>query len=116
MPLTINTRTYTADTPANNAWYYRDSATSAALPSVLRIARTTPKASGNFPGQAKSEVKFSKQTIVGELPLPAIIRAESSIPVGMSDAEQDVLIADFRSFVASTAFVDLIKAAKIYHA
>lgn len=116
MPLTINTRTYSADTQQNNAWFYRDSASTAALPSMLRIARTPPKATPTFNGQAKSECKFTKQTTVADKPLPAIIQAGSSIPVGMPDAEVDVLVADFRSFVASTAFVDLVKSAKIYHA
>ena len=116
MPLTVNTRTYTADQQNNNAWSYRDSASTAALPSALRIGRTPPKASGMFPGQSKTDAKFNKTVVVNTLPLPAIIRAESSTPVGMPDAELDVLIADFRSFVASTAFVDLVKGGKIYHA
>lgn len=116
MPITINTRTYSADTQVNNAWIYRDSASTAALPSSLRIARTAPVATASFPGQSKSECKFTKMMMVGLKPLPALIRAESSIPVGMLPADQDVLIADFRAFVASAAFVDLVKDAKIYHA
>lgn len=118
MPLTINTRTYTADTQANNAWIYRDSASTAAHPSGLKLGRTPPKAVAGFAGQSKSECKFTKTMAIGvaATPLPAIIRAESSIPVGMVDADLDILIADFRSYVASTAFADLVKTAKIYHA
>lgn len=116
MPLVINTRSYTADTQVNNSWMYRDPASTAGLPSTLRIARTAPVATPSFPGQAKGEAKFTKMFMVNLKPLPALIRAESSIPVGLTAAEQDVLIADFRSFVASSAFVDLVKEGKIYHA
>lgn len=116
MSLTINTRTYSADTPANNAWIYRDANATAARPSTLRMARTPPKPTPTFQGQSKTEVKLAKTVEVNLMSLPALIRAESSVPVGMAGAELDTLIADFRSIVASPAFVSLVKDGTIYHA
>lgn len=114
MALVVNTRSYTIDSVAAQAVTYRDPSSTALLPSVLRLARTDPKPTANFPGVSKAEVKISKRATVGAATWPALIRAESSIPAGISATEHDLLIADFRSFVASTAFANLMKDGVIY--
>lgn len=115
MPLTINTRSYTADTQATNAWIYRDANATAAQPSTLKLGRTPAKPTSDFAGVTKAEAKVSKTPMVGGKALPALIRAESSVPVGTLDADVDLMIADFRSFVAGAAFADLIKKGSIYY-
>lgn len=116
MPLTINTRAYTVDTVAAQAVTYRDPSATALLPSTFRLARTDPKPTANFPGVSKTEAKVTKRVAVNGVTWPALLYVGSSTPAGMADADLDLLIADFRSYVASTAFVDLIKGGKIYHA
>lgn len=116
MPLTINTRSYTVDTPSASAVLYRDPSSTFQAPSTAKLGRINAKPNGQSAGNTKSEAKVSRSPLVGGRYVPALIRADSSVPVGMLDADLDLMIADFRSLVASTAFVDLIKGGKIYHA
>lgn len=116
MPLIINTRSYTVDNVAAQAVTYRDPSATALLPSSFRLARTDPKPTANFPGVSKAEAKVTKRVAVNGATWPALLYTGSSIPAGIEEADLDLLIADYRSYVASTAFAELIKGGKIYHA
>lgn len=116
MPLVINTRSYTVDTPSASSVIYRDPNATFQAPSTAKLGRIAAKPSGDYAGNTKSEAKVSRTPLVAGKYLPALIRADSSVPVGTADADVDLMIADFRSLVASTAFVDLIKGGKIYYA
>lgn len=116
MPLTINTRSYTIDDASSkNSVIYRDPQATAAQPSIAKLGRIEAKRTPTFNGVTKAEAKVSKTPLISDVPVPALLRAEGSVPVGMDDVELDLLIADFRSLVASAAFVDLVKGGKIYH-
>lgn len=116
MALTINTRTYTIDDASSKGSVtYRDPSSTAGLPSTALLGRTDPVPTATFNGTSKGEFRLNKMTAVGERNWPLVLRFSSSIPVGSDDAAQDLIIADFRSFVASTAFVDLVKGGKVYH-
>lgn len=116
MPLSINTRSYTVDTPSANSVIYRDPNATFQAPSTAKLGRINAKPNGDYAGNTKSEAKVARTPLVGGRYVPALIRAESSVPVGTPDADLDLMIADFRSLVASTAFVDLVKNGKIYYA
>lgn len=116
MPLTINTRVYTIDDASNKgSVIYRDPSATAALPSIALLGRTDPVPNASFNGVSKGEFRLNKMTAVGEKNWPLVLRASSSFPVGADDAAVDLSIADFRAFVASQAFVDLVKGGKVYH-
>jgi hypothetical protein len=63
----------------------------------LTLYRTYPKASGNFPGVAKSAFKFSRDySITGvdgvaTLTSPVIVEVSFSVPVGVAPADQLVM-------------------------
>lgn len=116
MPLVVNTRSFTVDNIAAQAVTYRDPSATALLPASLKLARTDPKPTTSFPGVSKTEAKISKKAVVASVAWPALIRMETSIPAGMADVDLDLLIADFRSFTASTAFAALVKQGTIYYA
>lgn len=64
-----------------------------ANPDTLTLYRTFPKASGNYPGQAKAATKFSRNIVVTGLDGsnvigPQIIEVSVSNPVGASLAQQ----------------------------
>lgn len=116
MALVINTRSYTIDDASSKGSVtYRDPSSTAALPSTAILGRTDPVPTASFNGVSKGEFRLNKMTAVGERNWPLVLRASSSIPVGSNDAATDLLIADFRAFIASTAFVDLVKGGKVYH-
>lgn len=116
MPLVINTRNFAVDSVAAQAVTYRDPSATALLPAVARLARTDPKPTANFPGVSKTEAKISKKVMIGAASWPLLLRLDASIPAGTADADLDLLIADFRSLVASTAFASLVKGGTIYYA
>lgn len=117
MALPINTRSYTVDdTSTKGRVIYRDPSSTAGLPSTALLARVDPMPTGTFNGVSKADFRLDKVTTVNEKNWPLIIRLSSSLPVGTPDADSDLIIADFRAFVASAAFVDLVKGGKIYHA
>lgn len=118
MPLTINARAYTiADTSQKGAVGYDDPSSTSVAPSRFRLAKTDPKPTNTFKGVARGEAKFTKSVDVGAgVMAPAIMLCDRSIPVGTSQAAVDLLVADFRSFVASTAFADWVNSGRIYHA
>lgn len=116
MALVINTRSYTIDDASSKGSVtYRDPSSTAGLPSTAILGRTDPVPTASFNGVSKGEFRLNKMTAVGERNWPLVLRASSSIPVGSDDAAIDLLIADFRSFVMSANFVDLVKGGKIYH-
>lgn len=64
-----------------------------ATPDTLTFYRTFPKPSGNYPGQAKAAVKFSKTVSVpgvdgADVFGPFIIEVSASLPVGVTPAVQ----------------------------
>jgi hypothetical protein len=64
---------------------------------TLSLYRTFPKASGNFPGVAKSSFKFSKDYAitgvdgVASLTSPVIVEVSFSVPVGVAEADQLIM-------------------------
>lgn len=116
MPLTINTRNYTVDDASTKGTVvYRDPSSTAALPSTSILSRTDPVPTAVFAGVSKGEFRLNKMTAVGDRSWPLVIRCSSSFPVGAAEAAIDLEIADFRSFVASAAFVDLVKGGKVFY-
>lgn len=64
-----------------------------ANPDTLSFYRTFPKTSGNYPGQAKAAVKFSRNIVVtgldgSDVLGPQIIEVSVSNPVGATVAQQ----------------------------
>lgn len=116
MSLTINTRVFTIDDASSKGTViYRDPSATAALPSTVLLGRADPVPNASFNGVSKGEFRLNRMTAVGEKNWPLVLRASSSFPVGANEAAVDLGIADFRSFVASQAFEDLVKGGKIYH-
>lgn len=117
MPITINTKTWNLDKAEPDAQQLSGPSNTFAKKEVVRFARTMPKSTKSDLGTARSELKttHTMDRVVGSVTTPSdvILRAASSVPVGVSDADVDVAIADFRAFVASTHFVDLVKRGKV---
>lgn len=76
-----------------NRTVYTGSAHTLANPDTMSLYRTFPKVSGNYPGQAKVAIKFSRNIAVtgvdgsGVLG-PQIIEISVSNPVGATTAQQ----------------------------
>jgi len=113
---TINTRAYTADRTLPDAITYVGPAKTLGTKDDLSLSRAYPKPQGSFRGVAKPEAKLVKTVIVsattGET-ADAIFKISASLPVGMTSADIDTLLADGASFCAAQFAKDLFKALDI---
>lgn len=116
MPLTINTVTYAIDNPTANAVVYRHPSSTLTHKRTLKLGRTDAKPTATNPGVTRAEGKVTAYVDAGSRIDPLIIGFTSSTPVMSNVADVDAAIAEFRAFVVSTVFVDLIKGGSIYHA
>lgn len=116
MPLTINTRAFSFDGIGNNQVTYRDPSATASSPSTCRLTRIDPIPQGSFPGVTKTDARLSRRCIVGEANWPAVVFAGSSIPANATPEFRALLLADFRSLVASAEFADMWNSGTIMHA
>lgn len=113
---TYNTKTYSQDKVEANKVTLVGPSHSMGDKQSLSLARTAPKPSGTSLGVARSEGKMTRTGVTNATTgakADAILATSSSVPVNFAAATLDDLIADYRAFVASTDFVNLIKAGKV---
>lgn len=112
MPLTINTKTYTADGVEKDAIVYAGPANTVSVLDTVMLRRSRPKPTAISSGVAKSFVK-TMQTVplTGALTPTSVASAnvDVSIPVGMSDAAIDSFCTDLGSYIASASFKTQVK-------
>jgi len=104
MAFTINTLAYNQDTALSaDKVKYVGSSNTFAIKDQWSLARVAPKATKDFAGVARAEVKRTKTVSIGNgLYADAIITTNFSFPVGMSKADADALRDDQGDFLIST--------------
>jgi len=103
MSLTINSKTVTADSIAQNAVGYVAPAHTLSWKDDFLIVRTLPKATSDFSGVARMQWKWSRDfTLTGALtPVhTGIINTYVTLPVGAASADIDSLINDYAAWFA----------------
>lgn len=115
---TLNTRTYNQDTVEANSVRYTGPAHTFSTNDVMQAARIYPKAGRNGDlGVARPEMKLTKSVVVNAVTgerKDAILRINGSLPVGMSAADIEGMLADAASFATSTDGKDLFKKLDIH--
>jgi hypothetical protein len=112
MSLTINAKTFTADSLAASAVNYAGPAKTLSLKDDLRLARTAAKPTAVFSGVARVQAKLSRTLALTGALTPThegILDLGGSIPVGAASADIDSLINDFAAWVAHASFKTLCK-------
>lgn len=118
MSMTINTKTFTADSFGVNQVTYDGPAKTVTLKDDLSLKYTAPKPTSTYSGVARSASKLTRTgTLTGSLTPSgdSIIGVETSIPVGTAGADIDALVADFAAYAATSEFLALVKQGKISH-
>lgn len=116
MSLTIDAKTYTADSFQQNKVGYIGAAKSVSVMDDVVLARTQPKPSATFSGVGRTTAKLTRTlTLTGALTPTGsgIVEVNVSVPVGFASADVDVLLNDFGAFVASASFKAHVKAQQI---
>lgn len=113
MSLTVNAKSYTADSIAANAVGYVGPAHTFSVKDDLRISRVLPKPTATFSGVARQAFKLTRtHTLTGALSTTgeSITEISHSIPVGTSTADVDTICADLGAYIASAAYKTMVKA------
>jgi hypothetical protein len=116
MSLTINAKTYTADSFQQNAVGYIGSLKTVSVKDDVVLRRTAPKATIAFSGVGRTSAKLTRTlTLTGAATLAgdAIGEFGVSVPVGYSSADVDALLNDMGAFIASASFKAHVKSQQI---
>lgn len=116
MALTINAKTYTADSFQQNAVGYIGSSKTVSVKDDVALRRTAPKVSDVFSGVGRTSAKMTRtlaltgaKTLTGD----AICDISVSVPVGYTAADVDAILNDMGAFLASASFKTHVKSQQI---
>lgn len=117
MTITVNTKSYVADVSPNaNTTVYRGPAATFGVKDQLVLSRTAPKATAEYPGNARARIKFARtlqyNATTGET-ADAIIEVNVSIPVGVATASIDSLRDDMGDLLIASVADEIIRLHKI---
>lgn len=116
MSLTINAKTYTADSFQKDDIGYIGAAKTASVKDDVKLSRSTPVSTDTFSGMSRTEAKLTRtltltnaRTATGD----AILRILVAVPVGYAAADVDTLLNDFGAFLSSASFKSHVKSQQI---
>jgi hypothetical protein len=116
MPLTINAKTYTADSFQKDSIGYIGTAKTVSVKDDVKLARTQPKPTDVFSGLGRTQAKMSRtltltgaKTTAGD----AILTIDVAVPVGFAGADVDSLLNDMGAFLASASFKTHVKSQQV---
>lgn len=116
MSLTINAKTYTADSFQQNAVGYIGTAKTVSVKDDVVLRRTAPKATDVFSGVGRTSAKMTRtltltgaKTTAGD----AILDISVSVPVGFASADVDTLLNDMGAYLASASFKTHVKSQQV---
>lgn len=118
MSLTINAKTFTADSYGVNAVSYFGPAHTMTLADDVRLLRVFPKPTVTFSGVGRTSSKLTRTvTLTGALTATGniIVEVNVSAPVGTAGADIDSALNDMGSHLASASFKLLVKNLQIVY-
>jgi len=116
MSLTINAKTYTADSFQKDSVSYIGTAKTVSVKDDTKLSRTGPKPTASFSGVGRTNAKLTRTlTLTGALTPTgdAICSIDVSVPVGFASADVDTLLNDMGAFLASASFKTHVKSQQI---
>lgn len=115
MSITVNTKAYVADVSPNaNTTVYRGPAATFGVKDQLLLARTAPKPTAVYPGNARSRLKFTRSLEYSTgLFADAIIEVSVSLPVGVSSGAVDSLRDDMGDLLIASTADEIIRLHKL---
>lgn len=116
MSLSINAKTYTADSFSKDSVGYIGSLKTVSVKDDAKLLRTAPKPTVTFSGVGRTTAKLTRTlTLTGAATLTgdAICEINVSVPVGYTAADVDTLLNDMGAFLASASFKTHVKSQQI---
>lgn len=116
MSLTINAKTYNADSFQQNAVGYIGPLKTVSVKDDVVLRRTAPKTTDVFSGVGRTTAKLTRtlnltgaKTLTGD----ALVEVNVSVPVGYAAADVDTLLNDTGAFLASASFKTHVKSQQV---
>jgi hypothetical protein len=116
MSLTINAKTYTADSFSKDNVGYNGPAKTLSIKDDAKLYRTAAKPTASFSGVSRTLAKLTRtHTLTGALTPSgeAILNIDVNIPVGMASADVDTLLNDMGALLSSASFKTHVKSQQI---
>lgn len=116
MSLTINAKTYTADSFSTSQVGYIGASKTVSVKDDVVLKRTAPKGTDVFSGVGRTSAKLTRTlTLTGAKTLTGdgIVEISVSVPVGFASADVDALLNDMGAFLASASFKTHVKSQQI---
>jgi len=116
MTLSINAKTYTADSFQKDSVGYIGTAKTVSIKDDVKLARTAPKPTDTFSGLGRTQAKMSRTlTLTGALTPTgdAILSIDVAVPVGFASADVDTLLNDMGAYLASASFKSHVKSQQV---
>lgn len=112
MTLSINTKTFTANTQQNGAVLYVGPANTFTLKDAFRLSARAPRPAKDYSGQAVSQHKFTRTLPLTAALTPtgdAIVEISVSVPVGFASTDVDALLNDAGAYLSSATAKQVVK-------
>lgn len=112
MSLSVNTKTYTADSYQKDSVVYVGPLHTVTIKDTMKLARTAPKPTAVFSGVGRAQAKLTRTlALTGTLTSSGdfILDVNAQVPVGFTAADVDAIAADMAAWMATAAFKDLLK-------
>lgn len=116
MSLTINAKTYTADSFQQNKVGYIGSLKTVSVQDDVALMRTQPKPTVTFSGVGRTTAKMTRTLSLSGALTPqgtGIVEINVSVPVGYASADVDALLNDMGAFLASASFKSHVKSQQV---
>jgi len=116
MPLTINAKTYTADSFQKDSIGYIGSLKTVSVKDDVKLARTAPKPTDTYSGLGRTQAKLSRTLVLTGAKTTAsdaILSIDVAVPVGYAGADVDSLLNDMGAFLASASFKSHVKSQQV---
>lgn len=116
MALTINAKTYNADSFQQNAVGYIGPLKTVTMKDEVFLRRTAPKPTSVFSGVGRTSAKMTRTFALTGALTPtgdAILEISVSVPVGYASTDVDTLLNDMGAYLVSTAFKTHVKSQQI---
>jgi hypothetical protein len=112
MSLSVNAKTYNADSFEKNSVGYTGAAHTTSVKDYVKLSRVQPKKTSLSSGVGRTSAKLTRTlTLTGALEptRDAIGEFAMALPVGYASADVDTFLNDMGAFVASAAFKTHVK-------
>lgn len=116
MTLSVNAKTYTADSFGTSAIGYVGAGKTVSAKDDLSLKRTPPKSTAAFSGLGRTSAKLVRTLTLTGAATPtgdASLEISVAVPVGFAAADVDALLNDMGALLASASFKSHVKAQQI---